>query len=742
MRMTLDRLYELLPVIYRMRDAERGLPLRALLGLIAEQVGLIEDDIAQLYENWFIETCQDWAVPYIGDLIGYQLVHEAGEPGDITTAEGLARNKILIPRRDVADTIRNRRRKGTLALLEELAADVAGWTTRAVEFYTLLSWTQHINHMRAARGRTVNLRDGDVLDGLDGPFDTLAHIVNVRRIQSHHTPGRHNIPSVGLFVCRLKTYKVTQTLAYCQEKVGSQCYTFSVLGNDTPLFVHPQPEETPTHIADEWNLPVPIRRRPFEKRLLDYYGTGKPLAIWADWAHLDPSKPIPSEHIIAADLSNWEAYRPSPDSIAIDPMLGRIVFPPEQLPKKNVRVSYYYGFSANVGGGEYDRLLAQPVDAKLYLVGENETFKRINAAIAQWQKDLTQSAHAVIEIRDSGVYVEQISITLQANQSLQIRAANRTRPVIRLLDWQTDLPDSITVNMANGSRFTLDGLLITGRAVHFKGDTLARPSSENCPPEVNIRHCTLVPGWGLQNNCEPRRPAEPSLELANVRARVNIEHSIVGSIQVNEKEVTTDPIRMRISDSILDATSSAGEALGAPGHPVAHVVLTIKRCTIFGIVDVHAIELAENCIFNDCLNVARRQLGCMRFCYVPSGCRTPRRFRCQPDLEKQSSEQTAKVGLLNLHPTATQSDLAAVQERARARADAYVRPQFTDRRYGRPGYAQLAQSCAEAIKRGADDESEMGVFHDLFQPQRDANLHARLDEYNPAGADAGIIYLS
>ena len=75
-----DRLYELLPVVYRLRDAEHGYPLRALLQVIAEQVNVVEDDIAQLYENWFIETCQDWVVPYIGDLIGYGPVHEAGEP--------------------------------------------------------------------------------------------------------------------------------------------------------------------------------------------------------------------------------------------------------------------------------------------------------------------------------------------------------------------------------------------------------------------------------------------------------------------------------------------------------------------------------------------------------------------------------------------------------------------------------------------------------------------------------------
>jgi hypothetical protein len=739
MSTTSDRLYNLLPAVYRMRDAELGWPLRALLGVIAEQVNLVEDDITQLYENWFIETCQDWVVPYIGDLIGYQLVHEAGEPGEVTTAEGLARNKILIPRRDVADAIHNRRRKGTLALLEELAADVAGWPSRAVEFYKLLGWTQNINHLRTARGRTVDLRDGDTLDLLDGPFDRLAHTVDVHRINSHRRPGRYNIPSVGLFVWRLKVYPVTRTPAYCLEDAGPQCYTFSVLGHDTPLYIHPQPEDEPSHIADEMNLPVPIRRYAFEKHLTDYYGDGKSLAIWSDWAGLDPAQPIPPDRIIAADLSDWEAYSPSRDYMAVDPELGRIIFPPSQLPKK-VRVSYYYGFSANVGGGEYDRPLVQAVDAKLYTVGEQEPYKQIKAALTQWQQE--QPTEAVIEICDSGVYVEQIYINLQPNQSLQIRAARRKRPVIRLLDWQTDLPDALTVNMASGSRITLDGLLVTGRPVHIEGQEMEPRRGAVCPAEVNIRHCTLVPGWALDSECKPKRPAEPSLELFNVRASVHIEHSIVGSIQVNENAVKTDPIPIHVSDSILDATSDEGEALGAPGHLVAHTVLTIKRCTVFGIVDVHAIELAENSIFGNCLNVARRQLGCMRFCYVPPGCRTPRRFDCQPDLAEKLADKTAKEQILKLNPKATEAEIMAAQDRAREAARQRVCPQFTARRYGRPGYAQLAETCAEEIKRGADDESEMGVFHDLFQPQREANLRARLEEYTPAGMDAGIIFVS
>ena len=92
-----DRLYNLLPQYIRARDNAQGEPLRGLLAVISEQVEVVEADIRQLYENWFIETCDDWVVPYIADLVGYQLAHQAGEPGGVSTAEGRLLNRALSP---------------------------------------------------------------------------------------------------------------------------------------------------------------------------------------------------------------------------------------------------------------------------------------------------------------------------------------------------------------------------------------------------------------------------------------------------------------------------------------------------------------------------------------------------------------------------------------------------------------------------------------------------------------------
>lgn len=844
MNRSTDRLYELLPVVYRLRDAGRGEPLRALLQVVAEQVNLVEDDIAQMYDNWFIETCEDWVVPYIADLIGYELLRTTGEPGEVVSQAARERSRILIPRRDVANVIHYRRRKGALALLELLARDAAGYpAARAVEFYKLIGWTQALDFQRPKRGRTVNLRDGDALDLLASPFDKTGRTVDLRRTSSNREQGRFNIPGVGVFIWRLKTYPVSKTPAYCVEEIAPECYSFSVLGHDTPLYNRPQVEIKPTQIAGELNLPTPIRRRAFEKRDI---GNGAPKLPEASDKYYDRSlaiyllnktgdlKMISRDTIIPANLSDWEKYRPPRGRVAVDPKLGRIIFPPDQKPRYGVVVSYNYAFSADIGGGEYDRLLTQPEDAGIYRVGKGN-YATINGALDAWRKlqiaaqsvadaavgadailaaksardkadtftkepektasDIVAKAaetaakkedanaasvesaakaavfthgrlrSAVIEIQDSGVYTEPLKIELKADESLQIRAANRKRPIIRLLDYQASLPDALTVKGAKGSRFTLDGLLIAGRSVQIIGPDNA-PNGDSGEPEqyvnddagqredisdenidsgdlceIAIRHCTLVPGWSLNCDCEPQRPNDASLELDYTNATINIEHSILGAIVVEANERADEPQVIRIADSIWDATSKNRSALIANGGGLAYVKLTVERTTVIGKIKTHAFALAENSIFQSVVTVGRRRQGCVRFCYIAPGSRTPRRYNCQPDLVEQKveaklREEAKKSGA----PSLTQNEIEAAIDAAKESERIRVEPQFNSERYGTPTYCQLAQNCAEEINSGADDESEMGVFHDLYQPQRGINLHSRLDEYTPAGADVGVIY--
>jgi hypothetical protein len=109
------RLYDLLPEIYRVRDAEGredlpegGLPLRALLSVLAREVAVVEEDLAQLYDDLFVETCAGWVVPYVGDLVGVGGLHELEDAAS--------------RRAQVANTVAYRRRKGTAAIRTTTAA--------------------------------------------------------------------------------------------------------------------------------------------------------------------------------------------------------------------------------------------------------------------------------------------------------------------------------------------------------------------------------------------------------------------------------------------------------------------------------------------------------------------------------------------------------------------------------------------------------------------------------------------
>jgi hypothetical protein len=627
-----------------------------------------------------------------------------------------------------------------LRLLESIARDAAGWPALAVEFFHTVAWAQNLNLLRPHRGGTADLRRGGALALLSTPFNHLAETADMRRPNSALTPGRPNVPSAAVFLWRLPSYTVTHSRADDREEIGPQCYTFSALGNDSPLFNHP-PETSPPG-PEPPHLPVRVTRRALEDRLPPdptrrpavvsvasdtYYGLNRSIAIWApDWPTRGAPQPVPRQSILPADLSTW-TYQTPRNYIALDPELGRFAFPPGQLPRGSVYVSYAYGFAGPIGGGEYARPIVEADSSVIYRVGRDRPGidGTIGAALQRWRNTVPRPPAAVIEIVDSSVYTEPLVVRLDEGEDLQIRAAERVRPVIRLLDYTVDRPDPFSISGGPGSRCTLDGLLLTGRGLAIES---LEPDGEDVTGEdlceVVIRHSTLVPGWGLHNDCEPIRPTEPSVELMGSRARLRVEHSIIGSILVYAEESVSDPRRIELSNSILDATGHDCDrpecrALTAPNGLIAYAAVTITNCTVFGRINTHRIDMAENSIFTGQVRVARRRVGCMRFCSVPLDSRTPPRYECQPD------RVTA-----GLSPDDAANQVLRVQ------------PQFMSTRYGQPDYARLADGCAAEIRQGADDQSEMGAFHDLYEPQREALLRQRVEEYTPAGMDTGLVFVT
>ena len=144
-------LYDRLPEVYRERDEQQEpkYQLREYLGIYESLFSVIYDDIENLYHNLFIETCDPWVIPYIGDLLGVS--HLRGD--------------IPFQRADVANTIALRRRKGTIGALERLTYDLTGWGVHCSELRERLVLNQNVTLFRdqCERMKTeISDRLGDV----------------------------------------------------------------------------------------------------------------------------------------------------------------------------------------------------------------------------------------------------------------------------------------------------------------------------------------------------------------------------------------------------------------------------------------------------------------------------------------------------------------------------------------------------------------------------------------------------
>ncbi|HEX5606795.1 MAG TPA: hypothetical protein VFY96_09790 [Candidatus Binatia bacterium] len=755
MNFDVEKLYSLLPAIYRVRDddvasqlallltfeeenelqqlaalganasaeqSERrqelsdkkrrsGGPLKALLSIIAEQVAVLEDNLDQLYDDLFIETCAEWVVPYIGDLVGARNLF-AFSGGAFTQ------------RAFVANTVAYRRRKGTATVIEQLARDVTGWSASVVEYFQLLTTTQYMNHLRPenlsiasvrhesfsglyARSSSENSPYADdpqwkALEYANTTFDTLTHTADVRRIASRR--GRYNIPNIGVFLYRLINFPVTQSSA---SRLDARRYFFDPLGRDISLFNQPLAEAEISHLAEPLNVPMPISRRVLDRCFDTYYGLDAAGALKSLLLNVNGTDVLPPEgsavpvsppeltasDLVVCNLSDvkdaggniigW-AHKPK-NKIAIDPVLGRIAFPENRPAPTTVTVSYHYGFSAAMGGGEYGR-------ERTFIGSDPAVSVPEQSATIQQALDQIAASGGVVEIRSSATFEETLTIRAATNQGkvIELRAADQHRPVLIL-------SGDLTVFGADESEVTLNGLWISGSVRVPVADNSGNPNKLRL---LRLRHCTIVPQLTVSNDSPPAL-TQPRISLEAPNTNIEIDHSIVGAIRA------AAGADVAISHSIVDAAAQtevayAGISSGHPGAP-----LSIENSTIIGSVFTQTVQLASNTIFVSAVRAERLQQGCMRFSFVPPGSRVPRMHRCQP---------------------------AASGDAVR------VRPVFSSLRLGDADYCQLSGQCPLEIRSGADDGAEMGAFHDLYQPQREANLRAALDEYLRFGLEAGIFF--
>ena len=381
------------------------------------------------------------------------------------------------------------------------------------------------------------------------------------------------------------------------------------------------------------------------------------------------------------DLSDWTP--PTAAVVAVDPVLGRIMFAANE-PRPPL-ATFHLGFPGPLGGGEYARTLASgtPVRRVAATHDHDAPFSSVQDAI-----DDLPAGGGVVEIADSGRYEETLAIDATGG-SVVVRAGAGRRPSLVL-----GAPLHLTGG--DGDAVTLDGLLLSGAALEVDagadGEGLGR---------LELRHCTLVPGLALGEDGTPASAGAPSIVVHASNTALELEDSITGALRA------AIDARVRLRSCIVDAGDDASVAYADPAGTGFGAPLRAEESTVVGRVRTDLLELASNSLFLGAVVARRRQEGCARFSYLPPGSLTPPRYRCQP---------------------ATEADAAR------------VRPMLTSTRYGDPGYCQLSVGSAPGIQRGADDESELGAFHDLFLPQRESHLRARLDEYLRFGLEAGILY--
>jgi hypothetical protein len=258
-----ERLYSRIPGHYRVYDAERGQPLFALLLVVGQQVAALRQDLDALWDNFFIETCDDWVVPYIGALVGANLLQQPVGQSN---------------RLDVWNTVVWRRSRGTPQMLQELAAAISGWPVDFAEFFQSLGWSQNVNHPRLDHPLMPDLRHQAQLQLLGHAADPFAHAADFRPSQPMEqgrvtpqseslsvagfgTPGRYQIKNLGFFVRRLRPLPVrgatpAADVPGAKPVANASLFAFHPLFRDTPLFAADSgvPVEPAAFAANPWKF--------------------------------------------------------------------------------------------------------------------------------------------------------------------------------------------------------------------------------------------------------------------------------------------------------------------------------------------------------------------------------------------------------------------------------------------------------------------------------------------------------
>ena len=721
-----EKLWELIPPVYRQEDGLGNNPgvLRALVEVLAKQAAILRRSNDHLWDDQFIDLCQDWAVPYISDLLGTRLVSSENKRGR---------------RVDVAKTIYYRRRKGTLRVLEELIRDITGWEGKVVENFNRLGRMRHglDPEPNGLGGRFTGTLPGGLADLrsecgselTNGPFDEYHHTADMRRYNGLN--GRYGIPKLAIHLYTLKAYEVTESTPF--NLIPGQKLTFDPSGRSIPLFMPGYRSEdfnwNEWHSALEWEIPSRIRCRllnhaeyklsesliqtlsgnpglstnavtdlhriinrrfpnegQLKNTLLSFPSHPELLSpaiyksIIADSIVEDCGKNIllknairisegvngiPPEEIVSGNINNPATALISEKRLVIDPEGGMLLFLGTPSTAKPM-VSYHYGFSGDIGAGTYDRPKVEEVEP-------DSTIKEGGPIIITgiWKDGITL-------IQDSKTYW-LLNYNLNV-VNMVLQAANRTRPYIRLGSdlslTQGIIPDNKKAELCmDGLWLGADNDSASPLNININGDFRS----------VVISHCTIDPGGETGFASKIIQPLQLIIN-GNIDYLI-IDSSITGPVMTGVSGHIENVI---IRDSILQSIDNK-----TPVLQITDGVVTMERVTVFGDINVHRLWATETLI-TGVAHVTDTQTGCFRFSAANKNSRLPKPY---------------------------ESHLFSAD----------TNHWFTSRRFGDPGFGQMSESAPAELYRGAENGSEVGAFSSLINPIKSESLRNKIEEYMPFG---------
>lgn len=665
-----EKVWGLVPEVYRALDASvPGAPgaLRELCARIGREAAIVRRSIDRVWEDQSIETCDDWVIPYIGDLLATRLVSGLDARGQ---------------RLDVANTIDYRRRKGTLAVLEQVASDLSGWDVRVIEMFRHLARAPHgldpaprVEERGTPRGGVADLRDPDIASRAGSAFDRFAYTPDFRR--GANRTGVHQIRTLAVHVYRRKALSVDKSTPV-QDSACPNQWTFDPTGRDIPLHAASSRRTGALGaFAPEHALAGPI-----DAALLRSAKEALCAAIVAPTGAMDPRSLRLYEHgasfdlVPAADIT--ADPRESAPRFLVVPERGRVFVQSGEAPA--LHVGYHHGLASAIGAGGFPRswsAAAASGPAPEVLVSGDADLGAVLSGLPP---------SATVTFADSRTRSTLVNVGVA---HVVLRAASGARPVVR----RTTETDWVFTG-SPGAKLAIDGLWVCGAHVVLAGDF----------SEVTLTSCTLDPGEmnadlsGFALAADGAMLFPSLLRIEGHVGKLTVERSILGPLAtVGNGTVET----VTISDSVVQGIASNDGGIDAIS--LKSGLTELLRTTVLGRTIAHRLS-ADHVILHDHAEVTDRQQGCVRYSAVTEGSLLPRQHR-------------------------------SVSAPPRA-------PWFVSRRFGDPGYAALHDGVDASVSAGGEGGAEMGVYAREQFGIKEQSIRTKLGEHMPVGLTAVIRHVT